>query len=107
MTKEDLKSFKISDQVKAPAERAKGKKEETAPPPSVGFPHIEALVEAASPDLSGFDARLAQLNEMAKTGSNKDKLAAKKAAVAYDKARALLQYLLDTKARLAGGGASG
>ncbi len=102
MTKDDLKSFKISDQVKAPVERprAGGKKEAPAPPPSVGFPHIEAVVEASSLDMTGFEARLAQLNELAKSGSNKDKLAAKKAAAAYEKARALLQYLLDTKARL-------
>lgn len=102
MTKEDLKSFKISDQVKAPVERPKagGKKEAAAPPPSVGFPHIEAVVEAAEPDLAGFESRLAQLTELAKSGSNKDKLAAKKAAAAYEKARALLQYLLETKARL-------
>ena len=77
-----------------------GKKEEPAASSSVGFPHIEALVEAAQPDLTGFDARLAALHEMAKSGSNKDKLAAKKAAAAYEKARALLQYLLETKARL-------
>jgi hypothetical protein len=99
MTKEDLKSFKISDQAKKPTEKA-GKKEEPPAASSVGFPHIEALVEASTPDLSGFEGRLAQLHEMTKSGSNKDKLAAKKAAAAYEKARALLQYLLDTKARL-------
>ena len=101
MTKEDLKSFKISDQAKAPVERAKGKTEEPAPS-SVGFPHIEALVESAAPDLGGLESRLAQLNEMAKSGSNKDKLAAKKAAAAYEKAKALALYLLETKARLSG-----
>jgi len=99
MTKEDLKSFKISDQAKTPVQKT-GKKEEPPAASSVGFPHIEALVEAATPDLAGFESRLAQLNELAKSGSNKDKLAAKKAAQAYEKAKALLQYLLETKARL-------
>lgn len=99
MTKEDLKSFKIQGQagVKQPSK----KEAPPPPPPSVGFPHIEAIVEASEPDLKGLEARLAQLQELAKSGSNKDKLAAKKAAAAYEKAKALLQYLLDTKARLA------
>jgi hypothetical protein len=37
---------------------------------------------------------------MQKVGGNKEKLAAKKAAAAYERAHALLRYLLDTKARL-------
>ena len=103
MTKQDLKSFKISEQTKQPVDRARNKnaKEEAAPPPSVGFPRIEALVETG--DLGGLDQRLAVLQEMSRSGSNKDKLAAKKAAAAYERAQALLGYLLDTKARLASG----
>jgi hypothetical protein len=100
MTKSDLKGFKISDQVKQPVDRARPKKEEAAaPPPSVGFPRIEALVESG--DLGGLAGRLEALRELAKSGSNKDKLAAKKAAGAYERAQALLSYLLETKARLA------
>lgn len=96
---DDLKSFKIQGQagVKQPTK----KDPPPPPPPSVGFPHIEAVVEANPPDLSGLATRLAQLQELAKSGSNKDKLAAKKAAAAYEKAQALLDYLLETKARLA------
>lgn len=102
MTKEDLKGFKISDQVKAPVEKPRGKKAEAAaPPPSVGFPRIEAVVESG--DLGGLEGRLGQLKELQKAGGNKEKLAAKKAAAAYERAAALLNYLLDTKARLAGG----
>lgn len=101
MSKEDLKSFKIQGQ--AGVRQASKKEAPPPPPPSVGFPHIEAVVESATPDLSGLEARLAQLQELAKSGANKDKLAAKKAAAAYEKARALLLYLLETKARLAGG----
>ncbi len=103
MTKTDLKSFKIADQTKQPVERArnKGAKDEAPPPPSVGFPRIEALVESG--DLGGLELRLATLQEMSRSGSNKDKLAARKAAGAYERAQALLGYLLDTKARLAAG----
>jgi hypothetical protein len=105
MTRKDLSSFKISDQVKAPVERPKAKKDKDAsPPPSVGFPRIESVVEAGGGDtLAALQGRLATLQEMAKSGSNKDKLAAKKAAAAYEKAKALLDYLLATKARLTGG----
>jgi hypothetical protein len=103
MTNQDLKSFKISDQTKQPVDRPKSKagKAEPAAPPSVGFPRIEAVVESG--DLGGLSERLATLQEMARSGSNKDKLAAKKAAAAYERASALLGYLLDTKVRLAGG----
>jgi hypothetical protein len=105
MTPKDLQSFKISDQVKSPVERPKAKKDKDAgPPPSVGFPRIESVVESGGADtLAALKSRAATLQEMAKSGSNKDKLAAKKAAQAYEKARALLDYLLATKARLTGG----
>ncbi len=105
MTRKDLQSFKISDQVKAPVERPRGKKtKDNGPPPSVGFPRIEAVVESGGAEtLSALEGRLATLQEMAKSGSNKDKLAARKAAAAYEKTKALLDYLLATKARLSGG----
>jgi len=102
MSKEDLKGFKISDQVKAPVEKPRAKKAEAGPPPSVGFPRIEAVVESG--DLGGLEGRLQQLKEMQKVGGNKEKLAAKKAAAAYERAQALLRYLLETKARLSQGG---
>lgn len=103
MSNSDLKSFKISDQTKQPVDRprAKAAGKADAAPPSVGFPRIEAVVESG--DLGGLGDRLAVLQEMARNGSNKDKLAAKKAAAAYERASALLGYLLETKARLAGG----
>ena len=103
----ELKSFKISDQVKKQVDRPKGKAASVEAPAgsSAGFPRIESLVESAAPDLSGFDGRQAQLEEMAKgKGSNKEKAGAKKAAVAYAKARALISYLLETKQKMMGGG---
>jgi hypothetical protein len=115
MTDEKLKSFKISDQVK-PTDRSKvasgsGKKSQEEPAPSAGsagFPLIEGLVESAAPDLTGLDARTAQLDEMAKgPGTPKDKAAAKKAHGAYVKARALIDYLLETKNKMGGAGGGG
>jgi hypothetical protein len=99
MTKEELKGFKISDQVKAPVERPRSKKPEAGPPPSVGFPRIEAVIESG--DIGGLEGRLLQLKELQKVGGNREKLAARKAAAAYERAFALLRYLLETKARLA------
>ena len=104
---DDLKSFKISDQVKPTVDkpRPKAQSQEQAPAASAGFPNIEALVESAAPDLSGFDARRAQLDELAKgKGSPKDKAGAKKAELAYAKARALIEYLLETKQKMSSGG---
>lgn len=106
----DLKSFKISDQVKQPVERPRpGQKKGEAPAASsTGFPRIEGLVESDAPDLSGFAARQATLEEMAKApGSPKEKAAAKKAAQAYAKARALIDYLLETKRKMSGAGGEG
>lgn len=109
MASDDLKSFKIGDKVKQPVDPPRpGQKEEPAPPPaSVGFPRIEAMVEADLPDLSGLESRQAELEGLAGTGSNKDKAAAKKAALAYQRARELIAYLLETKTKMAGGGGTG
>ena len=105
MSDKDLKSFKISDQVKQqvkqPSGSARATKSVAEPPPSVGFPQIEATVEVG--DLTDMEGRLEQLRELAKSGSNKDKLAAKKAVGAYERGLALLNYLLETKARIAQG----
>jgi hypothetical protein len=104
----DMKSFKIGDQQKPGVQKPGGKKADAtaAPASSAGFPRIEGLVESAKPDLSGLEARTAQLAELAaKPGaSNKDKAAAKKAVVAYERAKDLVEYLLDTKAKMQGGG---
>lgn len=104
---EELKPFKISDQVKPTVDKPRASKAAAQEQPaagSAGFPNIEALVESAAADLSGLDARHAQLEEMAKgKGSPKDKAAAKKAAGAYGKARNLIEYLLETKQKMAGG----
>lgn len=110
MASDELKSFKVGDKVKKPVEPPRpGAKAEPAPEPSsVGFPRIEALVEADQPDLAGLEARHAELSALA-TGAkaNKDKAAAKKAAQAYQRTRELVAYLLETKAKMAGGAGPG
>ncbi len=104
---DDLKAFKISDQVKKQVDRPKGAPpaEAEAPQASAGFPRIEALVESDVPDVEGLAERQGLLEEMAKgKASNKDKASAKKAAAAYAKARALISYLLETKRKMTGVG---
>ena len=106
MATDDLKSFKIGDKVKKPVEPPKaGARAEPAPEAaSVGFPRIEAVVEQEQVDLSGLQARQAELSAMAAQGkSNKDKAAAKRAALAYQRAQELIAYLLETKARMTSG----
>lgn len=102
---DQLKSFKISDATPRGSDRG-GKKgqDKAAPSSSVGFPNIEAQVEQDGPALAGLDDRYDLLVELSKSGSAKDKAAAKKAALAYERAHGLLTHLLSTKAQLAGGG---
>jgi hypothetical protein len=99
----DLKGFKIGDHVKAPVERPRPgmlqKAEKDAA--SAGFPHVEALVESSAPDVQGLRTRLAALRELAETGtSKKEKAAAQKAVVAYERVGDLLEFLFQTKEQL-------
>jgi hypothetical protein len=100
---DDLKSFTISQQVKPRVDRpgasAKGKPGEA----SVGFPLIEALLETEEPDVSGLNERLDGLQQMASTGSMKDKAAAGKAAIAYERTADLLEHLFATKSAIGSG----
>ncbi|MBI1944818.1 MAG: hypothetical protein HYS27_03935 [Deltaproteobacteria bacterium] len=106
MASDELKSFKVGDKVKKTVEPPRpGAKAEPAPQAaSVGFPRIEAVVEQDQPDLTGLQARRAELSTLA-TGAkaNKDKAAAKKAALAYQRAEELIAYLLETKAKMTAG----
>lgn len=110
MATDDLKSFKIGDKVKKPVEPPKAGAKTEAPPQaaSVGFPRIEAVVEQDQPDLSGLQARRAELEAQAGSAkANKDKAAAKKAALAYQRTEELITYLLETKAKMTSGGDPG
>ncbi len=101
---DDLKSFKISQQVKhrvtRPGLAAKSKAGEA----SVGFPLIEALLESEEPDVSGLNERLDRLQQMASAGSMKDKAGAGKAAIAYERTADLLEHLFATKSAIGSGG---
>jgi hypothetical protein len=99
-----MKAFKISDAVKKPVERPRAGAKSAAAPvaaSSAGFPRIEALVESTEPDLSGLLERQALLADMAKSSKvQKEKLGAQRAAKAYEKARALLERLFQTKQQM-------
>jgi hypothetical protein len=101
---EDLKSFtiqsRVNQRVDRPASTPSGDAENAA---SVGFPRIEALVEADSLDLQGLSSRRAQLQEIVKSGGPKEKPAAQKAALAYERTEALLHHLMEIKASMGQG----
>jgi len=105
-----MKGFKISDATPKSVDR-KGKKAaaepSNEPPPSVGFPRIEAEVEHDGPSLAALRARQAELAGLAKSGSPKVKPAAGKAAEAYGRAIGLVEHLLSTKQKLSQGGSEG
>lgn len=104
MSSDELKGFKISDQVRQRVDRPAGGGKKGAGKSgegeSVGFPRVEALVGSEEPDLSGLSTRMAALQELAASGSMKEKAGAKKAAVAYERAADLIEHLLETKAAL-------
>ena len=100
---EDLKGFKISDQVRSGvgASQAKRKANEAGSPKKrpVGFPTIERWVE--DPGLAALKERMAALQDLAKSGkSPKEKAGAKKAAAAYKHAVGVVDFLLATKAQM-------
>ncbi|MFZ9887119.1 MAG: hypothetical protein ACO3JL_06425 [Myxococcota bacterium] len=102
MSEDELKGFKVSSQVQRRVDRAPSKPTGAGAAPSVGFPRIENLVGSATPDFSGLEARAAQLQELASKGSLKEKPAARKAAIAYERTGDLLEHLLQVKASLGG-----
>ena len=102
MTDEKLESFKASDLQRPGVKRgaaARATSERQAA--SAGFPNIEAILEAEELDLSGLDARLEALRELAQKGSAKEKGAARKAIAAYERTRDLLEFLWQTKQTIA------
>jgi len=100
MANDDLQNFKISDQVKKTVDRPR-KTASAEDQPSAGFPTLEALVEQETVDVAGLQERHAQLSEMSKSGSPKEKQAAKKATVAYERALDVVEFLVSTKETMA------
>ena len=103
-----LKPFKISEQVKQPVDRPRSggaRSSSNAPPaeapPSAGFPRIEAIVDGTGLDLAGLEKREAELSSKATgKGPPKERAAAQKALLAYQKTRSLIAHLLETKEKM-------
>ena len=99
---DDLKSFKISDQIKAPIDKPKADAGATGPAPSAGFPRIEALIENDSIDLGDLKNRVSELQALSNSGeaSPKEKGGARKASLAYRHLNELIEHLAATKASM-------
>lgn len=103
----ELGSFRISDkkrpEVRSFAKKG-GKAQEAAPSPSVGFPAIEARLEAGSIEDLAEELRPSyeRLDELLGKSDLKAKAAAKKAMAAYERTADLFEYLYETKAALTG-----
>lgn len=105
----DFNSFKISDAVRRPVDRASAARGQKAPAKgqaapeentSVGFPRIEALLDG-NVDLAGLKEREAALKALTKQpGSPKQKAAATKAAKAYGLTVGMIEHLFATKAAM-------
>lgn len=96
---DELKSFKISDQVKRTVDKPKPGEEIAAPTPSAGFPRIEALIENDSIDLEWVAARRNELLALSNASDTlpKTKSGARKAALAYKHVGELIEHLMSTK----------
>jgi hypothetical protein len=100
--KDDLGSFKISE-LRRPEvrsfQRSPSPKEDQGP--TVGFPSIEERLEAQSIDDVAEDLRQSyEKLEAIADGDAKNKAAAKKAMVAYERTADLMEYLFATKQAL-------
>lgn len=103
---DDLESFRISD-VRRPQVRGGARPKETEPvqeDESVGFPNIESMLESSSIEEISEELRLSytQLEALSAAPDMKNKAAAKKAMVAYERVADLFEYLFETKASLRG-----
>ena len=96
---DELKSFKISDQVKRTVDKPKKGEEAVLSAPSAGFPRIEALIESDSIDLGWVEARKSQLAALSNDSSadTQTKGGARKAALAYKHVGELIDHLVNTK----------
>lgn len=70
-------------------------------PSTMGYPHLEALIEQPNPDLAGMRAHQKTLESLSKTASSaKDKASAKQATVAYARFFELFDKLLEVRTKL-------
>lgn len=96
---EELKSFKISDQVKRTVDKPKKSADGGMVAPSAGFPRIEALIEGDAIELEWIESRRSQLIALSNDGSAapQTKGGARKAALAYKHVGELIDHLVNTK----------
>ena len=99
---DDLKPFKISDQVKAPVDKPKSGANAAELAPSAGFPRIEALIENDSIDLADLKGRVTELQALANnaSASPQEKGGARKASLAYRHLNELIDHLVETKSSM-------
>jgi hypothetical protein len=111
MAKDNLEGFKIGD-LKRPQIRpsrgaaATGSQDAPEPAPSVGFPAVEARLEANDVDAVADELRATyeRLEALSQGGDVKTRSAAAKAMVAYERTADLFEYLFTTKDALGRGG---
>ena len=99
---DDLKSFKISDQVNAPIDKPRSNAGAAEAVPSAGFPRIEALIENDSIDLGSLKDRVTELQALSNSAdaSPADKGGARKASLAYRHLNELIAHLVETKSSM-------
>lgn len=99
MADKKLESFKIGDTRKPMVGSAKKAPSTQPEPVSIGFKRIEGLLDGDPTEvresLAALQANLAEFEK--KSSANKDKAAAKKAIVAVEKTRDLMEHLYKTK----------
>jgi hypothetical protein len=96
---DDLKNFQIKDRVPQTGPAAEDPQNPNSP--SVGFPHIESLLESNDLNLEGFDGRNQQLEQIANSNAPaRERGNANKAAKSYQRTRELLEQLLGIKSQM-------
>lgn len=88
---------KLSGKVNSGSSKSKSSESQ-----SMGYPALEALLDVEKPDLSGMLSREEQLVQMSKARGipEKQKTAARHAALAYDKFFAVFSALLELKQKM-------
>lgn len=103
-TGRDGEGFRIADVQRPAVSRGRpgGRRSEPAPPPSAGFPTLEALLESGDVEsaVASMRPRYEQLEAMATGGPIRERGLAKKAMAAYERAADLLEHLFETKNNL-------
>ena len=111
VSKDELSSFKIGDLKRPEVKSFKrgSASKSTDPEPeaaSVGFPAVESRLESGTAESLAEELRPSyeKLEELATGGDMKQRAAAKKALIAYERTADLFEYLYATKDSIGKGG---